>query len=281
MKRLLPILLALTGLAACRPSAPDMKELADAPACPSDPEAYLDSMLRLDGGRQTHYWSIDEAIDDSLVQTGIRALAAYAEGRLSAYPAKEVRRLIREMGFEQGYLEAHGGETSRLFYYSYLEQAARLCPSPALLADSVAEDGRAAVIYVPDWSGIYPLQSFLLTLVDGGGSCRIRQIGTDDTGTPEIHALRDDEGRTYYLCSNNVNSPLLFTQHLYLRREGGVTEVCALEGIDDALRWDKEGAPYHVTFHRETLTWTCDTPDGDSGTLRLILDGADSRFATE
>ena len=49
MKRLLPILLALTGLAACRPSAPDMKELADAPACPSDPAAYLDSMLRLDG----------------------------------------------------------------------------------------------------------------------------------------------------------------------------------------------------------------------------------------
>ena len=37
----------------------------------------------------------------------------------------------------------------------------------------------------------------------------------------------------------------------------------------------------NVTFHRETLTWTCDTPDGDSGTLRLILDGADSRFATE
>lgn len=280
MKHQLSFLLVvvLMGMAACRPSAPKTQGPADAPA---NLAAYLDSMLRLDGSRQTHYRSIDEATDDSLVQTGIRALTAYADGLLPAYPAKEVRRLIREMSFEQGYLEAHGGETSRLFYYTYLEQAARLCPSPALLADSVAEDGRAAVIYVPDWSGIYPLQSFLLTLVDGGGSCRIRQIGDDDTGTPEIHALRDDEGRTYYLCSNNVNSPLLFTQHLYLRTESGVTEVCTLEGISDALRWDKEDAPYHVTFHPATLTWTCDTPDGDSGTLRLILDGADSRFATE
>lgn len=276
MKQALTFLLALCGLAACRPSAP---QAADAGTdTPADVVLYLDSVLRVDSTALSYAW--DEARADSLVQTAISALGSYADGRRTDYPGADARAAIHLLSREEAYIVAHGGESTRDFFRCFLQQAVRLCPDPALLTDIVAEDGKAGVLYFPDWSGIYPFLSYLL--VKEGDGCTLHAIGTEDSGADEIHSLRDDAGRTYYLCSYNVNSALTFAQYLFLRASGGVRPVCTYTSIGEALGWnDLVGEVYDVDFHPSSLTWTCGSADNGCGTLRLVLDGENSTFRVE
>lgn len=260
----------------CQSGKSGVKDLSAVPGVyvldePVSLEAYFDSIQRIDKPPYTY------ADNDTVVTIAIRELVDYAAGDRADYPASEVQQALRGMGRGLAYQEAHAGESTRVFFYRFLEQAARLCPDVALLSDVVSSEGRIGILAFDDWSELYSLFSFLLYRGDVG--CKVRMIGDEGTGIREVHCLRDKGGHTYYLCSNNDCSMLTFCQYLYLSSNGELVQVCSQQGFSEDLNWDKvSGNVLSVDFHPEDLTWTCAGGDASCGVLRLILAGKKSHF---
>lgn len=229
---------------------------------------------------------------DSLeIWNAIRLLDDYAAGRREFYPADEVRGALDALAFDLGYWFNHGSEVdtdrAEIFFFRFLEQAVRLSPQVDFVTDFHCADGTAGILNYHEWSP-NPLYSFLVYPTANG--LRISKIGeTGDTKIEKIFCLSDDAGNDYYLCSNNgtvdgsdFTYGIAFRQFLFMRDGDNLDLVAAYTGPDFTPDWI-EGK---IVFNPRLLQWDCCTQKGNtfirienSRSLRLILDGKQSRFA--
>lgn len=239
--------------------------------------------------------------DDSLqVWQAIRLLDDYAAGRRKYYPAEEVRLALDILAFELGYWHSHGDyfkldyadedtNYAEIFFFRFLEQAVRLSPQVDFVTDFHCADGTAGILNYHEWSP-NPLYSFLVYPSDSG--LRVRMIGeVGDTKIEKLFHLYDEDGREYYLCSNNGSfededgfyAPS-FRQYLLQPSADGIDEVASYTGssfVDDYF----DGT---IVFNPKQLRWDCCTHKGDtfvrvegSKSLILTLDGTNSCFSQE
>lgn len=260
----------------------------------TDIQAYFDSLCHECGA---DVWThTPENGDSQDVWNAVRELHRFVNHQRGAYPAEEVKTALRHMAFEQGYAYSHGadetdsvsnGEARRAnageaFLFRFLEQAAAHSPRLDFVTDLQAEDGKAGILYFPEWSGLNPLYSFLVYRAGQGYKVlMVGQKGNDKIN--KLYSLTDNQGRVYYLCSNN-DSPVYFRQYLYGFADGQMTLLS--EGDD--VEWGGWEDGYELVFDSARLTWNFfQSVNGarqkveGAPTYRLRLDGDKSAFEME
>ena len=236
--------------------------------------------------------------EDSLkIWQTVSLLDDYAAGRRKYYPAEEVRDALEALVLDLGYWYSHAGylgydyddvdtDYAEIFFFRFLEQAVRLSPQIDYITDFHSADGTAGILNYHEWSP-NPLYSFLVYPTDKG--LRVRKVGeTGDTKIAKLFHLTDD-GREYYLCSNNGDLDgsddyygVAFRQFLFLRDGDNMREVASYIGPD----FPPAGFDGKVVFNPRLLRWDCCKRDGDKyvkveghRSLKLDLDGDNSSFA--
>lgn len=291
----LPCLILLSGcLLSCALNKENTPRLTDAPGIypadePTNIESYFDSLQQ----NELAYICIHmpEDGDEVIVRNSITELQKYVEGRRKFYPVEEVNRALELLAFEQGYTFSHPGEDpnrGEIFFFRYLEQAARLCPDLSFIADATTPDGKVGILYFPEWSQINPLYSFLLYPRSEGGFnvLLIGEIGNEKI--QKIYQLTDEQGRHYYLCSCNITS-VYFRQFLYQITEDKAILLCSSEQPDSGIeKWTAPDTDYHIIFNPQKICWNYCYRKGDiyyslpgTSTLFLQLDGEKSHFYVE
>lgn len=228
--------------------------------------------------------------DDSLmVWQAVRELDRFVHQQRAYYPAELLREALKKMAFEQGYLYSHGGDEQKgairgeVFLFRLLEQAALNCPQIDFITDFHTADNRAGILYYPEWSGMHSLYSFLIyqsehgyrvLLIDGKGFAKITKI---------FH-LTDAEGRTYYLCSHNEHA-IEFCQYLYGWNGVRMKLLCSTRKRPSSELVEDKTA---IIFNPSKCQWDYCVKEGNtyqkienSTSLRLILDGENSKFVIE
>lgn len=241
-----------------------------------------------------------EPNDTVKVWQAVRYLDDYAAGRRDYYPAEDVRQALSLMVCELGYGFSHwlylaepGDEIdsnfAEIFFFRFLEQAVRLSPEVDYVTDFHCDDGTAGILNYHEWSP-NPLYSFLVYPTEKG--LRVTMVGgVGNTRIEKLFHLTDDEGREYYLCSNNGGcdngrdfNPSDFCQYLFLLDDGKIKQVASTKGLD-FYPGDFEGK---MIFNPRLLRWDYCTQNGDiytridgSQSLVLHLDGDKSSFKVE
>lgn len=277
---------------------------------PASSFSYMDSLVKC-GVAEIWFEENDESFPEIIWKT-LQELDDYRAGKSRYYPAEHVRRCLDNMAFAIGRAEGHGnlmiGEEpddtisakSEVFFFRFLEQAAICCPTIDFITDFHSNDGQAGVLYYSSWSPL-PLYSFLIYKTPDG--CTVQTLGTiGDTRITKIFKLGDDKGRTYYLCSNNAfeeenyddgyECNALFVQILFqfedykMRKVGEYRRSFNL--LDESPKVEMVYGKTFIKFNPGKLSWNYCTRKGDiyhaipqTPTLRLTLDGDNSRFETD
>jgi len=252
---------------------------------PKDLVTYFDSLCREGAYVATH---TDEKEDSLAVWDAIRLLDRFAQGESKFYPASQIRNAMEILRLEQAYCFNHSGQEGNnggeAFMFRLIEQAALYCNQIDYITDFRANDRKVGVLYFGEWGLGLPLYSILVYQAHLG--FRVKMIGgVGDAKIEKIFHLIGDEGRDYYLCSNN-NDGVYFRQYLYSWKNG---DLCLIREMDVEF-----GCPesyekgYELVFNPTKCTWSYCKKDGDlfypvSGTptLRLVLDGDSSKFVVE
>lgn len=254
---------------------------------PDDILAYFDSLYK-------HKIAIicthgDDQDDSLMVWQAVRELDRYVHHKRAYYPAELLREALEKMAFEHGYIYSHGGDEmegaikGEVFLFRLLEQAALHCPQIDFITDFRTADNRAGILYYPEWSGINPLYSFLIYKSENG--FRVQLIGEKaDTKITKIFHLTDKVGRAYYLCSNDALY-VEFCQYLYGWDGHSMKLLCNTGNRPSSKLKDDSAA---IIFNPSKCQWDYCVKKGDiyqkvdgSTTLRLILDGKNSKFVIE
>lgn len=253
---------------------------------------YFDSMLR-NTPAFIYTMNIDdiEPNPDSLaVLNSIKALDDYQAHRRGDYPREQVAEALGMMIFAQWHNDTHGDDEeeimagSEVFFFRYLEQAARLCPHVDYLTSIHTGDDKAGIFTgheFSEWS--QPYYCILLYRYGAGYRTKFLQhyIGYD-----KIWELTDSVGRNYILCYNGDTDMdkgfWPFKAILFLEEGDDYVEVCTLEGWVSEEQYD-EGIC--IDYNPRTHTWTQCRQQGKKRiplphrrNLRLILDGRQSCF---
>ena len=252
---------------------------------PKDLVAYFDSLCREGAYVATH---TDEKEDSLAVWDAIRLLGRYAQRKGKFYPATQIRNALEILRLEQAYCFNHSGQEGsnggEAFMFRLIEQAALHCNQIDYITDFRADDRKVGVLYFGEWGLGNPLYSILVYQANKG--FRVKMIGdVGDAKIEKIFHITDDQGREYYLCSNNSDG-VYFRQYLYSWKDN---DLCLIREMDVEF-----GCPesyekgYELVFNPTQCTWSYCKKDGDlyhpvNGTpiLHLILDGYSSKFVVE
>lgn len=175
-----------------------------------DLRVYFDSLCQ---HTEARLWIHRQDDPDTLkVWKAIDELTLFARGKRMSYPAEEVQKALRLMGWEQAYLESHAGwqESSwnnegpnpgELFLSLFLEKAAHYCPRIELLTEIHSEDKMVGAINFPSWSG-QPFQAVLLYRDGKGlGTKAVKKEKFVYTEITEIVRRQASYGNLYSLCT--------------------------------------------------------------------------------
>ena len=128
--------------------------------------AYFHSLYR---NGEAEIWTHGYNRDDSLnVWDAVALLHLYSEGELKNYPGKELKSALCNMALEQAYRECHGGDEyengnpGEKFLCGLLEKAAYYAPALDDIADILLDDGKTGQLRFMDWTGVYPMYTFLI-----------------------------------------------------------------------------------------------------------------------
>lgn len=250
---------------------------------PADLAAYFDSLYT----QCNAYVNSHEGSSDSAkIWQDVAELDRYAKGQRKYFPDKEVWHALNACAFELGYAFSHGpieGDTAddycEVFFFRFLEQAARLTPEIDYVTSFHSADGDAGILYYSEWSLVLPLYSFLIYPKDKGYG--VQMVGErGEVAINKVFTLKDGEGNTYYLCSNNTD--MYFAQYVYLREGDSVRLVASTRSM-----LCSEGDHHYdaIVFNPQRLCWEyCTGEDGNyrrvegSPAMKLILDGHKTQF---
>jgi len=263
----------------------------------SDIQTYFDSLCTYCGA--CCFTRFPEYGEDSIVFAAIKELDRYVKHERKYYPENEIRDAVARMVGAEAYAFNHcvGVDSNDYdlnlydaFMFRFMEQAVVHSPQIDFVTDFHSSDGKAGIWYFHEWCPYDPLYSFLVYATDDG--LRMLTIGSDndtkkgDVKITAIYNLTDEQGRTYYLCSNKDND-VYFRQYLYGWDGHTMTLLCHENGRvfnSDGL-WDP--GDYTITFNPRTLQWDhCLEKNGvyqrieGSPSCRLILDWDKSHFET-
>lgn len=252
---------------------------------PKDLVAYFDSLCQQGAFVATHSYGNKDSL---AVWETIRSLDCFVQGRGKYFPDSLVQNALRILGVGQAYYYGHGGPDAQnggeAFLFRLIEQAALHSKQIDYITDFRADDGKVGVLYFGSWGLGLPLYSFLVYQAKQG--FRVLTIG--DVGQAKIdkiYHLIDEQGKDYYLCSNNEND-YFFGQYLYGWENDDLRLIRKLDVDFCCPGCQEEG--YEIIFNPNKCTWSFCTKDGEiyhrvDGTpmLRLILDGNASKFVVE
>ena len=112
-------------------------------------------------------WNVDDIEpnpDSLMVLNSIKALDDYQAHRRGDYPREQVAEALGMMVFAQWHNDTHGDDEeeimagSEVFFFRYLEQAARLCPHVDYLTSIHTGDDKAGIFTgheFSEWSQPY------------------------------------------------------------------------------------------------------------------------------
>lgn len=292
-KWLLGMAMAMLCASCTKPKESTQETVQDTYAYPGDCkvepvvniQAYFDSICEHHGAAVWTHGSDEQQTAE--VWAAVKELDRYANHQRQYYPAEEVGKALQHMAFEQGYLYSHGAEETprvanpgEVFLFHFIEQAAIHSPQIDFVTTFHATDGKAGILYFPEWSGINPLYSFLVYETEQG--YRVLTIGEKGcTKITSIYPLTDQRGRNYYLCSNN-DFIVYFDQYLYGWDGQTMTYLCEPNHLTG---WDRYDDGHKIVFNPTKLTWNYCLPSNgvyqkaeDTTTLRLTLDWDKSKF---
>lgn len=251
---------------------------------PKDLVAYFDSLCKEGARIVTH---TDTREDSLCIWDAVRALDRFAQHKSKYFPATQIREALAIMRVELGYVFNHSGIEGpyggEAFFFRLIEQAALHCNQIDYITDFRSDDRKAGVLYFNEWSP-NPLYSLLVYQASQG--FKVKMIGNvGDVKIEKIFHLTDEEGREYYLCSNNNDGPY-FRQYLYGWED---CDLCLIREMDVEFgNSESYETDYELIFNPNKCSWSYCTKDGDiyhpvDGTpvLRLLLDGNASRFVVE
>lgn len=246
---------------------------------PSDLKAYFDTLEELPEGKICPLYH--DSTEMESIRTGIEQLHQYAQGMLKYYPKKSVNEALNTMVKSLGYQHMHNDVDEGLpFFYRYLEQATRFCPDISFLADMKSADDKAGILYYETTSMGNPLCSFFLYQEEDGYKLEmIDSIGSFKV--EKIFQLKDEQGQTYYLCSNN-SCDLYFGQYLYGRTNGKMKLMCYRRNFISGYPPEDD---YEIIFNPKKICWQYCTKKGElyqpmtnTSALYLDLKGRNSAF---
>lgn len=288
MKRLLLIVTLLLSLTGCHKT--DSSEEEDWGAIYHADMQYMDFdkvddlLAFFDSVAEVHplvKWLTEEDYAEEQARRCIVQIDFYRRGERPYFPDSLVRDCMRSMGFNIAAVDNHGPEFSDLVYAEYFMMcAAFYAPDITCLVETQTPDHCAGFYNFGKSYNPNPWWPYLFLKREKG----FEAICLDDYYTVNsIHQLTDDQGRTYYLCSNNLDS-YGFCQWLYMRNEDGSYQL-----VDSCLHAPRinEDEYYSYYFDREHLVWKYVREDKSSGKLipitdepamTLVLDGERSRF---
>lgn len=259
---------------------------------PDNLVAYFDSLLRSTPAF-IYTMNIDDLQpnpDSLAVLSSIKALDDYQAHHRGDYPRELVSEALGTMVFAQWHNDTHGDDEeeimagSEMFFFRYLEQAARLCPHVDFLTTIHTGDGKAGIFTgyeFSEWN--QPYYCILLYRYGAGYKTKFLQhyIGYD-----RIWELTDSVGRNYILCYNGDTDMdkgfWPFKAILFLEEGDDYVEVCSSEGWVSEEQYD-EGIC--IDYNPRTNTWTQCRQQGEKRIpipqrkrLRLMQDGRQSCF---
>lgn len=260
---------------------------------PDNLMVYFDSLLRCTPAfiYTRNVDDIEPNPDSLAVLNSIKALDDYQAHRRNDYPRKQVAEALGLMIFAQWHYDTHGDDEeemmagSEVFFFRYLEQAARLCPHVDYLTSIHTGDDKAGIFTgheFSEWN--QPYYCILLYRYGAGYRTKFLQhyIGYD-----KIWELTDSIGRNYILCYNGDTDMdkgfWPFKAILFLEEVDDYVEVCSLEGWVSEEEYEDSG--FCIDYNPRNYTWTkCRHQEGNKipipqrKNLRLMLDGRQSSF---
>lgn len=256
---------------------------------PEQLSIYFDSLQRKGFGIPYH----SDSTEKTIVENCIAQLQRYKNGERKYYPAEDIYRSLEIMRLELGYIYNHCGDADGdfeirdyVFFIRFLEQAALLCPQLELLTNIMSADRKIGVINFQEWSP-NPLFSFVLNENPQGGFFLTR---INDIGSVKIEKIftLDNEGKKYYLLSNN-NNLQQFSQYICII-ENHKTFLFNGKNFTEAFNKWTASLPenYTIVFNPQKVCWNlCKfknnvfQPIEKTQTLYLKLDGEKSYYYVE
>ena len=211
----------------------------------------------------------------------IKRIEGYRKGRYKFYPDSLVKQCIAILGHECAFINNHGPNVDMTYAEWFLMLAAYYSPDITCLVNMQTPDHKAGVLNFGSTYNYSPWWSYLFLKRENG--FEVRRIREDSVRIERIFQIEDDNGRLYYLCSNNMDM-LVFLQVLYwVREEGDVMLVAECDSLPARPDADFETLYYNPDLH----VWYCCNldehtekliPVSDKPAMSLELDGANSRF---
>lgn len=225
-------------------------------------------------------WHGEECNINETAMDCIAEIDAYRKGTRRYYPDSLVRDCILSMGFNIAAVNNHGCELTDLALAEWVMMcAAYYSPDITCLVETQTPDHRAGFYNFGEAYNPAPWWSYLF--VKRAKGYEVISLG-DEVKVRSIFQLSDEQGRTYYLCANNIGGAE-FGQWLFWAKDGD-TYVKVAELHDAPLKDDAESPCYY--FDKTKLNWKYAQEDNvgnlvatdDKPALRLTLDGENSRF---
>lgn len=238
--------------------------------------------------------------EDSLwIWQRLDSLDRYSRGEIETFPAEVAKSVLNSYAFTLGDCYGHNGYDDEEYkdslmwgeegFYRLVEMTVELSPSVEAVAEQCSADKEVGVLNYDEWNS-NALYSFVI--YHNGESLAAEMVGERGTTYIEnIYPLTDTQGRQYYLLSNNLkreeeysrymSDP--FCQYLYEKSDEGLVLRCHIIGEPFSCS-DYQ----YIIFNPRELRWNHCYKKGDlyyaregSKTLRLVLDGENSRFTIE
>lgn len=229
-------------------------------------------------------WEGEYSQIDQDIESCIAEIDAYRKGQRKYYPDILVRDCFSYMGFNIAATYNHNSEMADLVLAEWVMMcAAYYSPDITWLVETQTPDHRAGFYNFGKSYNPAPWWSYLFVKRDKG--YQVFFLG-DEVKVRNIFQLSDNENRTYYLCSNNIN-PIEFNQWLFWAKDDN-TYLKVSECCDAPQKYGDENQRYY--FDSKNLLWKYAKEERGTGRLiatedtpaiTLVLDGENSFFSRD
>lgn len=174
---------------------------------------FFDS-IRNEHGTSIRNWVWEEYAQTEVVEC-IEKIEKYRKGQYRYYPDSLVSSLLGTFSLECAYIANHFDGYDMTFAEWFLMCAAYYSPDITYLVQMQTSNHKAGILNLGSAYNYNPWWSYIIFKRNKG--FEVRRIKDDDVLIEKIFQIQDEDGRLYYLCSNNTE--MCFLQQLYWVKE--------------------------------------------------------------